>query len=126
MLCRFQNSVALSTNFAFILFAVECLTLPGQCNPSRTFAYQTPPISRKANIWGNIIRLVVDLHVGQVSESNSLMAVSERQMSGKGCTVREGLSTLVLILLLYSFMRYFCTLTNFLMEFIFVYMYKFC
>ena len=43
---------------------------------------------------GYIIRLVVDLHIDQVSEKNSLMAVSERQMSGKGCTVREGLRTL--------------------------------
>ena len=57
--------------------------------PSQTFASQSPPISRKAKIMGDIIRLVFDLHVEQVSENNSLMAVSERQMSGKGCSVRE-------------------------------------
>ena len=38
---------------------------------------------------------VVDLHIDQVSDKSSLMAVSESQMSGKGCTVREGLRTLV-------------------------------
>ncbi len=43
----------------------------------------------------DLVRLVVHLHVDQVLGKNSLMAVSERQMSGKGCTVREGLSTLV-------------------------------
>ncbi len=42
---------------------------------------------------GEIIRLVVDLNIDQVSLKISLMAVSERQMSGKGCSVREGLRT---------------------------------
>ncbi len=36
--------------------------------PSQTFTSQTPPISRKAKIMHKIIRLVVDLHVNQVSE----------------------------------------------------------
>ncbi len=37
---------------------------------------------------------VVDLYIDQVSVKISLMGVSERQMSGKRCTVREGLRTL--------------------------------
>ena len=74
---------------------IESLTLPGHCNPSRTFVSYTLLISRKAKIMGEIIRLVVDLNIDQVSLKISLMAVSERQMSGKGCSVREGLRTLL-------------------------------
>ncbi len=43
----------------------------------------------------DVVRLVVDLDINQVSVKISLMDISERQMSGKGCSVREGLSTLI-------------------------------
>ncbi len=59
-------------------------------NPSRTpqpfpdICPETAPISRKAKIIGGNIRLEVDLPFDQVSDKNSLMVVSDRQMSGKG------------------------------------------
>ncbi len=92
---HYHNSLHVSSTGKEIII-VESLTLPGQCNPSQTFASQARPISRKAKVIGDIIRTVVDFHIDQVSVKTSLMDVSERQMSRKGCSVREGLSTLLL------------------------------